>query len=170
MQVGAAFTVLQVSKEEARGPLELQAAKSRLLHTEPAAGALGLALLAARLQGMPSHHTLHLRSVNPHVAAIFQACPCSLLQPSSLTLPASVQQCGAPLHRDDSCFYASITLRFLEVDHAMAAHPDAQGGPNRTCTPEMCCISAVFNVKAIEEEPRKVTRGWKYKPGVARLV
>ncbi len=73
MQVGAAFTVLQVPREEAGGvPLELQAAKSRLLHTEPAAGALGLAMLAARLQGMPSHHTLHLRSVNPHVAAIFQ--------------------------------------------------------------------------------------------------
>ncbi len=70
--------MLQVSREEARAPLELQAAKSRLLHTEPAAGALGLALLAARLQGMPSHHTLHLRSVNPHVAAIFQVCVCCL--------------------------------------------------------------------------------------------
>lgn len=74
-QVGAAFTVLQVSGEEAgQQPLELQAAKSRLLHTEPAAGALGLAMLAARLQGFASHQFLHLRSVNPHVAAIFQVC------------------------------------------------------------------------------------------------
>ncbi len=64
--------MLQVPRSEAAAPLELHAAKSRLLHTEPAAGALGLAMLAARLQHMPGHATLHLRSVNPHVAAIFQ--------------------------------------------------------------------------------------------------
>lgn len=73
-QIGAAFTVLQAASGEAAGPLELQAAKPRLLHLEPAAGAAGLAMLAARLQQMPSHDTLHLRTVNPHVAAIFQVC------------------------------------------------------------------------------------------------
>ena len=78
MQVGAAFAVLQAHCEAA-APLELQAAKSRLLHLEPAAGAAGLGMLTARLQQQPSHEMLHLRAVNPHVAAIFQvslaACP-----------------------------------------------------------------------------------------------
>ena len=71
MQIGAAFAVLQAQGETA-APLELQAAKSRLLHLEPAAGAAGLGMLTARLQQQPSHETLHLRAVNPHVAAIFQ--------------------------------------------------------------------------------------------------
>ena len=71
MQIGAAFAVLQ-AQGEAAAPLELQAAKSRLLHLEPAAGAAGLGMLTARLQQQPSHKTLHLRAVNPHVAAIFQ--------------------------------------------------------------------------------------------------
>ncbi len=72
MQVGAAFTVLQSAGTEGGVPLELQAAKSRLLHLEPAAGAAGLTQLLARLQQTPSHETLHLRSVNSHVATIFQ--------------------------------------------------------------------------------------------------
>ena len=71
MQIGAAFAALQ-AQGEAAAPLELQAAKSRLLHLEPAAGAAGLGMLTARLQQQPSHETLHLRAVNPHVAAIFQ--------------------------------------------------------------------------------------------------
>ena len=71
-QVGAAFAVLQAGGEQGT-PLELQAAKSRLLHTEPAAGAVGLAAAAGRLQGMPGGQAmLHLRHVNPHVSAIFQ--------------------------------------------------------------------------------------------------
>ena len=71
-QIGAAFTVLQSAGTEEGAPLELQAAKSRLLHLEPAAGAAGLTQLLARLQQTPSHETLHLRSVNSHVATIFQ--------------------------------------------------------------------------------------------------
>ncbi len=71
-QIGAAFTVLQSAGAEGGAPLELQAAKSRLLHLEPAAGAAGLTQLMARLQQTPSHETLHLRSVNSHVATIFQ--------------------------------------------------------------------------------------------------
>ena len=89
MQVGAAFTVLQVGGAEGAAPLELQAAKSRLLHLEPAAGAAGLTMLVTRLQQAPNHDTLHLRSVNPHVGAIFQvsisaSCGSLLLQCSSL--------------------------------------------------------------------------------------
>ena len=72
VQIGAAFTVLQSAGAEGAAPLELQAAKSRLLHLEPAAGAAGLTMLLARLQQAPSHETMHLRTVNPHVATIFQ--------------------------------------------------------------------------------------------------
>lgn len=75
MQIGAALTVLQSAGAEGGAPLELQAAKSRLLHLEPAAGSAGLAMLLARLQQAPSHETLHLRAINPHVAAIFQVGP-----------------------------------------------------------------------------------------------
>ena len=49
-----------------------QAAKARLLHTEPAAGAVGLAMLLRRLQQQPGHVALHLRHINPHVSSIFQ--------------------------------------------------------------------------------------------------
>ena len=73
MQVGAAFAVLQAAAGGGP-PLALQAAKTRVLHTEPAAGAVGLAAMAAQLSRMPSPAMLHLRHVNPHVAAIFQAC------------------------------------------------------------------------------------------------
>lgn len=54
-------------------PLELQAAKSRLLHTESAAGATGLQALTQRLQehSLPSV-MLQLRSLNPYVASAIQ--------------------------------------------------------------------------------------------------
>ena len=70
IEVGAAFAVLQSGQGR---PLELQAAKSRLLHTEPAAGAVGLANLALRMRQAGSHDTLHLRHVNPHVGSIFNS-------------------------------------------------------------------------------------------------
>ena len=69
IEVGAAFAVLQ---EGGGRPLELQAAKSRMLHTEPAAGALGLAMLVSRLNSTGVHQTLHLRHVNPHVVSLFK--------------------------------------------------------------------------------------------------
>ncbi len=70
IEVGAAFSVLQ--NGEGR-PLELQAAKSRVLHTEPAAGAVGLANLVLRLRKVGAHETLHLRNINPHVGSIFNS-------------------------------------------------------------------------------------------------
>ncbi|KAL4433580.1 hypothetical protein ABPG75_000021, partial [Micractinium tetrahymenae] len=53
-------------------PLELQAAKSRVLHTEPAAGAVGVAQLALRLGQAGRHDILHLRVLNPHVASVIE--------------------------------------------------------------------------------------------------
>ena len=50
----------------------LQAAKARLLHSEPAAGAVGLTMVLQRLQQQGGHVALHLRHLNPHVASIFQ--------------------------------------------------------------------------------------------------
>jgi acyl transferase domain-containing protein len=70
IEIGAAFAVLQ--NGEGR-PLELQAAKSRVLHTEPAAGAVGLANLVLRLRKEGAHETLHLRNINPHVGSIFNS-------------------------------------------------------------------------------------------------
>ncbi len=49
----------------------VQAAKNRLAHTEPAAGAVGLAATAARLgRADTSARFLHLRTLNPYVASI----------------------------------------------------------------------------------------------------
>jgi acyl transferase domain-containing protein len=70
IEVGAAFAVFQ--NGEGR-PLELQAAKSRVLHTEPAAGAVGLSNLVLRLRKVGVHETLHLRNINPHVRSIFSS-------------------------------------------------------------------------------------------------
>lgn len=72
IEVGAAFAVLQAPRTETQQPLELQAAKCRVLHTEPAAGAVGLAFLAARLGQNGAHIMIQLRTVNPHVSSIFQ--------------------------------------------------------------------------------------------------
>ena len=74
LQVGAAFAVLLTPKSEGSGlPLELQAAKCRVLHTEPAAGAVGLMSLVARLRGSSAPGVMiHLRGMNPYVASAFQ--------------------------------------------------------------------------------------------------
>lgn len=69
IEVGAAFAVLQGPDGE---PLSMQAAKSRLLHTEPAAGAVGLASLVLRLGQQGRHEALHVRTLNPYVSSIFQ--------------------------------------------------------------------------------------------------
>lgn len=75
--MGAAFAVLQkhaqASQAEAQ-PLELQAAKCRMLHTEPAAGAVGLTSLANRLRAGLSPLMMRLLTLNPHVDSIMQAC------------------------------------------------------------------------------------------------
>ena len=69
IEVGAALAVLQPA---AGGqPLSMHSTKSRLLHTEPAAGAVGLASLVRRLGNVGSHETLHLRTLNPYVSSIF---------------------------------------------------------------------------------------------------
>lgn len=51
-------------------PLELAAAKSSIAHTEPAAGAVGLAGIAARLRQTTASAFLHLRGLNPYVQSI----------------------------------------------------------------------------------------------------
>ena len=90
-----------------------QAAKARLLHTEPAAGAVGLTWLLRRLQQQPGHAALHLRHINPHVASIFQVLPsvvrrdgqlrCSRARAAS-TAPAArhCKCCMAPSHGGDA--------------------------------------------------------------------
>ena len=73
MQVGAAFAVLQASEADGATPLELLAAKTHALHTEPAAGAVGLAAALQRLLQLDGEQAmLHLRTLNPHVASIVQ--------------------------------------------------------------------------------------------------
>eukprot|EP00887_Chlorella_sp_A99_P003342 scaffold26.g3342.t1 len=74
IEVGAALAALHArnASTAAACPLEMQAAKSRLLHTEPAAGAVGLAALVQRLGPGAGHVTLHLRTVNPHVAGVVE--------------------------------------------------------------------------------------------------
>ena len=70
IEVGAAFAVFR-SAVAGTQPLELQAAKNRLAHTEPAAGAVGLAAAAARLgRADAGARFLHLRALNPYVASI----------------------------------------------------------------------------------------------------
>lgn len=54
-------------------PLELAAAKTCLAHTEPAAGAVGLAHLLQRLRQRASGIFIHLRRLNPYVESISSA-------------------------------------------------------------------------------------------------
>lgn len=76
LQIGAAFAVLLTQRKEGIGlPLELQAAKSRVLHAESAAGAVGLLALAQRLQSSSQPGImLQLRKLNPYVSSAFQVC------------------------------------------------------------------------------------------------
>ncbi|KAK9841867.1 hypothetical protein WJX81_008145 [Elliptochloris bilobata] len=75
--VGAAAEVLAgAAGAKARRPLELQAAKCRLLHAEPAAGALGLSALAQRLQQAAGPAMLHLRALNAYLAPTLHVRAC----------------------------------------------------------------------------------------------
>jgi len=69
IEIGAAFAVFQ-NGEPGGQPLGMHAAKSRLLHTEPAAGAVGLTCLMRRLSKIGEHETLHLRTLNAYVTSI----------------------------------------------------------------------------------------------------
>ena len=87
----------------------MQAAKARLLHTEPAAGAVGLSMLLKRLQQQAGHVALHLRHINPHVASIFQVKPSMLTMPSycascslSSEVPSVLMACSMPVPRPHS--------------------------------------------------------------------
>lgn len=66
-------TVLMGSAAPADMPLELAAAKTCLAHTEPAAGAVGLALLTRRLRQRSAGAFIHLRALNPYVESISSA-------------------------------------------------------------------------------------------------
>lgn len=76
LKVGAAFAVLLTPRAESGSlALEMQAAKCRVLHTEPAAGTIGLMALIRRMQSTEGQGLmLQLRSMNPHVASAFQVC------------------------------------------------------------------------------------------------
>lgn len=76
IELGAALGVLLPADPDAPEPgpgaLELMASKSRTLHAEPAAGAVGLVDLAARLaRSAKPLKTMHLVGINPYVAAAF---------------------------------------------------------------------------------------------------
>ena len=71
IEIGAALAVLD-SERYSIFPLSLQAIKSQLLHSEPAAGAVGLASMARRLRQDDCQRMLHLRTINPHVIGLFQ--------------------------------------------------------------------------------------------------
>lgn len=62
-----------MTRRIAGAPLELAAAKTSLAHTEPAAGAVGLARLTRRLRQLGAGTFVHLRSLNPYVESISSA-------------------------------------------------------------------------------------------------
>lgn len=108
IEMGAAYAVLQVPSADALQPLETQAAKSRLLHTEPAAGALGLACLVMRLGQATSHILPHLRTLNPHVAGLAQGLARGPQGPKrgwfAARQPACQHEAGAEAHGSVSSF------------------------------------------------------------------
>ena len=70
LEVGAALAIFD-SEDGNKYPLQMQAAKSNLLHTEPAAGALGIFSLLKRMKGDTPAKMLHLRNLNTHVSSLF---------------------------------------------------------------------------------------------------
>ena len=82
LQVGAAFAALVTPRAEGGAcALELQAAKCRVLHTEPAAGSIGMLTLVRRIKSeLNQGLMLQLRSMNPHVASAFQVACTSFWQ------------------------------------------------------------------------------------------
>ena len=72
IEVGAALSVLRNHSTATAKALELQAVKSSLAHTEPAAGALGMVFAAKVFQLCATQEVLHLRSLNSHVTNLLQ--------------------------------------------------------------------------------------------------
>ncbi|KAL0047579.1 hypothetical protein WJX82_006984 [Trebouxia sp. C0006] len=85
IEVGAATTVF--NPRSSRSPVTLMASKGFLGHTEPAAGVVSLIMAVTSLQNLAQFPIMHLRTLNPHVAAIMGAAP------GSVTLPRQ----GGPL-------------------------------------------------------------------------
>ena len=63
----------QLQPQQQRMPLRLTAAKSRLGHSEPVSGTLGVAHAAAMLAQNTSSAVMHLRSLNPMLASLMQS-------------------------------------------------------------------------------------------------
>ena len=122
--------------------LGTQAAKNRLAHTEPAAGAVGLAAAAARLgRADISARFLHLRALNPYVASIAEgfsrqrgwvarrqpgALPgspdlrCGPFSPHASATCCHVRQYDSHLLSNHAHFASARTLWFLSLCHHQA--------------------------------------------------
>ena len=68
IEIGAAFAVLRRSD----APLRLTAAKSRIGHSEPVSGTVGLAHATAQLAHASTSAVMHLRSFNPMLSGLIQ--------------------------------------------------------------------------------------------------
>ena len=84
IELGAASTVFDTTPHGS--PVTLMASKGFLGHTEPAAGLVSLIMAASSLQNLAAFPIMHLKTLNPHVAAIMAG------SPGSVTLP---RQCSA---------------------------------------------------------------------------
>ena len=87
IEVGAAAGVLCTGKENGENALRLTAAKTRLGHSEPVAGAVGLLFAVAGLGGLCSLPVAHLRAPSPHVSAALEAAVAGRSSARQLSVP-----------------------------------------------------------------------------------
>ena len=92
IEVGAAFAVL------GRGTtsLRLTAAKSRMGHTEPASGAVGVCHAASLLAHKATDAVLHLRQMNPMITSLLQAHAAARLPAPFVPRQAAAGAVGSP--------------------------------------------------------------------------
>ena len=121
IELGAVSSVFD--RRSHGGPVTLMASKGFLGHTEPAAGVVSLIMAATSLQSSAAFPIMHLRTLNPHLAAIMAG------SSGGVTLPRqsrALPQAGQALA---STGISSFAFQGTNAHAVLQASPTAVAGP-----------------------------------------
>jgi 3-oxoacyl-(acyl-carrier-protein) synthase len=124
IEVGAALQVMlggaarptAASAARGAGPLQLLAAKSIVGHAEPAAGLTGVLFAAHQLAACAAAPTLHLRTLNPHVAAAAEGAGAGAAAAALAVARAAAPLVGALARAEASAAALGVSAFAFQVD------------------------------------------------------
>ena len=121
IELGAVSSVFD--RRSHGGPVTLMASKGFLGHTEPAAGVVSLIMAATSLQNSAAFPIMHLRTLNPHIAAIMAGSSGGVTLPrQGGALPQGAQSLA-------STGISSFAFQGTNAHAVLQASPTAVAGP-----------------------------------------